>query len=112
MKKLLIAATLLFATAGVFAQAQPKKDEAKAKDAKMTVVKKESPKKETAKVVPITKPAATTAGPTKKDGTADMRFKKNKEAAKPAVAGPTKKDGTADMRYKANNKDAGKKKKG
>jgi cytoskeletal protein RodZ len=40
----------------------------------------------------------TTTGPTKKDGTADMRYKANKE--KPA--GPTKKDGTPDKRYKAN----------
>jgi hypothetical protein len=39
------------------------------------------------------------AGPTKKDGTADMRYKANKQAK---AAGPTKKDGTADMRYKAN----------
>jgi hypothetical protein len=110
MKKLLIAATMLFATAGVFAQTQPKKD-AKEKAPKMVVVKKADSKKETAKVVPMPKPA-TTVAPVKKDGSADMRFKVNKEAAKPTVAGPTKKDGTADMRYKANKKDAGKKKKG
>jgi hypothetical protein len=30
-----------------------------------------------------------------------MRYKSNKDAAK-APAGPTKKDGTADMRYKSN----------
>jgi hypothetical protein len=109
MKKLLIAAAMIIAGTGVFAQAQPKKDAAK--DTKMTVVKKEAPKKETAKVVPITKPAAaptTAAGPAKKDGSADMRYKANKDAAKPAPAGPTKKDGSADMRYKAN-KDAKKK---
>jgi len=53
-----------------------------------------------------TKPATTAttakpaAGPTKKDGTPDMRYKANKQAAAPA--GPTKKDGTPDMRYKAN----------
>ena len=47
------------------------------------------------------KPATTTAaGPLKKDGTPDMRYKANKTAAKPA--GPLKKDGTPDMRYKAN----------
>ena len=45
------------------------------------------------------KKAAVVAGPTKKDGTADMRYKANKVSK---VAGPTKKDGTADMRYKAN----------
>lgn len=49
---------------------------------------------------PVTvKKAAVVAGPTKKDGTADMRYKVNKGAK---VVGPTKKDGTADMRYKAN----------
>jgi len=108
MKKLLIAAALIIAGTGVFAQAQPKKD---AKDTKMTVAKKEAPK-EQAKVVPMAKPAtapATAAGPVKKDGSADMRFKANKTADKPAPAGPTKKDGSADMRYKAN-KDASKKK--
>lgn len=104
MKKLLFAAAMLIASTGIFAQAQPKKD---AKDTKMTAVKKDSTK--SAKVVPMTKPA-TTATPTKKDGTADMRFKANKEGAKPAPAGPTKKDGTADMRYKANKKDSTKKK--
>ena len=36
----------------------------------------------------------------KKDGTPDMRYKENKEAAK--KTGPTKKDGTPDMRYKEN----------
>ena len=48
------------------------------------------------------KPAATKM---KKDGTPDMRYKENKDAAKPA--GPLKKDGTPDKRYKAN-KDAAK----
>ena len=38
----------------------------------------------------------------KKDGTPDMRYKENKEAAK--KTGPTKKDGTPDMRYKENKK--------
>jgi LAS superfamily LD-carboxypeptidase LdcB len=47
----------------------------------------------------------TAAGPTKKDGTADMRYKSNKEAAKPAPATVhTKKDGTPDKRYKENKK--------
>ncbi|MES2702986.1 MAG: hypothetical protein V4649_10120 [Bacteroidota bacterium] len=36
----------------------------------------------------------------KKDGTADMRYKANKE--KKAVPGPVKKDGTPDKRFKAN----------
>ena len=59
-----------------------------------------------------TKPAATkttpAAGPTKKDGTPDMRYKANKDAAKNKPAGPTKKDGTPDMRYKANKQAAAK----
>jgi hypothetical protein len=105
MKKLLIAAAMLIASTGIFAQAQPKKA---AETSKMTAVKKDTAKKATAKVVPM-KPATTT-GPTKKDGTADMRFKENKEAAKAKPAGPVKKDGTADMRYKANKKDSTKKK--
>lgn len=36
----------------------------------------------------------------KKDGTPDMCYKENKDAAKPA--GPLKKDGTPDKRYKEN----------
>lgn len=54
-----------------------------------------------------TKPATTptTAGPTKKDGSADMRYKANKDAAKAAPATThTKKDGTPDKRYKENKK--------
>jgi len=68
------------------------------------VVKKEAATqtvkvKEAAKVKPATPATTTTTGPLKKDGTADMRFKANKE--KPA-SGPLKKDGTPDKRYKAN----------
>jgi len=107
MKKLLIAAAMLIASTGLFAQAQPKKD---AKDSKMSAVKKDTSKKAAAKVVPMAKPATPAAGPTKKDGSADMRFKANKEAAKAAPAGPAKKDGTPDMRFKANKKDTTKKK--
>jgi len=95
MKKLLFAALLMLAGTGMFAQAKPKKD---------------TTKTATAKVVPNAK--ATAGGPTKKDGSADMRYKANKDAAKPAPAGPLKKDGSADMRYKANkgSKDSTKKK--
>jgi hypothetical protein len=51
-----------------------------------------------------TKPT-TAAGPVKKDGTADMRYKTNKDAAKAAPATThTKKDGTPDKRYKENKK--------
>lgn len=51
-----------------------------------------------------TKTASTTAAtkaPTKKDGTADMRYKANKAKAAPVH---TKKDGTADKRFKENKK--------
>lgn len=92
MKKLLIAFAMLVTSLGVFAQA---KDSSKMKKAHT-------------KTAPTTKTTTTTpAGPTKKDGTADMRYKANKTAP----AGPTKKDGTPDMRYKANKKDTAKKKK-
>jgi len=49
----------------------------------------------------------------KKDGTPDMRYKANKDAAKTATtpAGPLKKDGTPDMRHKANKEAAAKPKK-
>ena len=45
----------------------------------------------------------------KKDGTPDMRYKENKEAAK--KGGKMKKDGTPDMRHKANKEAAAKDKK-
>jgi hypothetical protein len=52
--------------------------------------------KKTAQVV------TTTKAHTKKDGTADKRYKENKVSSSTTVVGPTKKDGTADMRFKAN----------
>ncbi len=62
--------------------------------------KKEAPKKaETKQEAPA---KAADGQKLKKDGTPDMRYKENKEAAKPA--GPTKKDGTPDKRYKENKK--------
>jgi len=88
MKKIILIVNLLFACAGLsFAQTTP----AKAKDAKAKPA-----------AATTTTPAANAAGPTKKDGTADMRYKANKDAAKAKPAGPLKKDGTPDMRYKAN----------
>ncbi len=68
------------------------------------MLNKKPAKKVTAKTSTVkAKDAATTkTAPLKKDGTADMRFKENKMAAKTKPVGPTKKDGTADMRYKAN----------
>lgn len=40
----------------------------------------------------------------KSDGTPDMRYKANKEAAKKKAQGHVKKDGTPDKRYKENRK--------
>lgn len=49
--------------------------------------------------------ASAAVTPTKKDGTPDMRYKSNKDAAKAAPATThTKKDGTPDKRYKENKK--------
>lgn len=92
MKKILVALTA-FLCMSSFASAQTKKPE-KAKTATTKPVAKKTEK-----------PAV---APTKKDGTPDMRYKANKEAAK-AKPGPTKKDGTPDMRYKANKTDPKKK---
>ena len=94
MKKLLIAFALLFSSMGMFAQT---KDTVKVKKTQTTKMSGSS---------------TTATGPTKKDGSADMRYKANKTAAAPAPAGPTKKDGSADMRYKANKKDSSRKKHG
>jgi hypothetical protein len=86
MKKLFLIASLVLASAGIgFAQTTPAAP-AKAKTEKTA------------------KPAA---GPTKKDGTPDMRYKANKDAAKTPPQ-HMKKDGTPDMRYKEN-KDKAKK---
>jgi hypothetical protein len=73
MKKVILVLSLVFALTGFsYAQTTPAK-------------------------TATTKPA----GPVKKDGTADMRYKANKDAAKTQ---PThvKKDGTADKRFKEN----------
>jgi len=75
MKKLMsIVTMLLLVTSMAFAQTKPAQKSKKA--------------------------ATESVSKTKKDGTPDMRYKANKEKAKPA--GPAKKDGTPDMRYKAN----------
>ncbi|HMH32597.1 MAG TPA: hypothetical protein VK543_06175 [Puia sp.] len=88
MKKTILIASLLFFLAGT-SFAQTGKPE-KAKTA--------------AKTAPATK-ATTAAGPAKKDGTADMRYKENKDAAKAKPATThMKKDGTPDKRYKENKK--------
>jgi hypothetical protein len=87
MKKLIVIIVLFFSCLGIsFSQQVPVKKTKTVNTPAKTVVNKKAPL-------------------TKKDGTADMRFKANKEKAKTkTVTGPTKKDGTADMRYKANKK--------
>ncbi|HTM98941.1 MAG TPA: hypothetical protein VL088_09375 [Pedobacter sp.] len=112
-KQLILLAIALFGISSVFAQT-PAKQATKVKttankpsaaiktEVKTVAVKTNAPvvvKKEVKKV--------TVAGPTKKDGTADMRYKVNKNKTV-KVVGPTKKDGTADMRFKSN-KEAAKK---
>ena len=101
MKKLLIAAFMLFGFAGI-ASAQTAAKAAPAKKSEMKVVKKET-SAPAAKVVKMDK-AAPAATPTKADGTPDKRFKANKAAPAAAPAGPVKKDGTPDKRFKANKK--------
>jgi hypothetical protein len=85
MKKLFVIASLVLACAGMgFAQTKkPKADRTK-------------------KTTATTKPAAAAAGPTKKDGTADMRYKANKNAAAKPATTHLKKDGTPDKRFKEN----------
>jgi hypothetical protein len=95
MKKVLLIASLLMTLTGMtFAQTTPKKAKA--------------PKPAAAATASTTaKPAA---GPTKKDGSADMRYKANKDAAKTAPAAThVKKDGTPDKRFKENKAPAAKK---
>ncbi|HTI09071.1 MAG TPA: hypothetical protein VL832_10955 [Puia sp.] len=103
MKKIVLLASLLLAFTGFsFAQTTPAPP-AKAKTAKTT--KKPATASATtpaATATPATpaKPA-TAAGPTKKDGTPDMRYKANKDAAKTPPQ-HLKADGTPDKRYKEN----------
>jgi hypothetical protein len=100
MKKLFLIASLFMTLTGMtYAQTTAPK---KAKDAKTTTAAVKPAATTTAK-------PATAAGPTKKDGTPDMRYKANKDAAKTPPQ-HLKKDGTPDMRYKEN-KEAAKAKK-
>lgn len=111
-----ILALVCFSTTMIFAQdakpaakGQTKKPATEVKAAKADANKANADankaKAEAKKEANKAKDTGSAVGPTKKDGTPDMRYKANKEAAKPA-AGPTKKDGTPDMRYKANKKAA------
>ena len=100
MKKLIIAACLFLGFSGIASAQKMVSTAPLAKETKLKVVKKES---QTAKVVKMDKATKVSkpASMTKADGTADMRFKANKEK-KVITKGPLKKDGTADKRYKAN----------
>jgi hypothetical protein len=85
MKKLLLAFAFMLAFSGLtFAQTSPAKTD----------------KKKTTTAATTTAP-----GPKKKDGTPDMRYKTNKDAAKTTHL---KKDGTPDKRYKENKTPAAK----
>jgi len=105
MKKL-VALLVMVCLASMMIFAQSTKPAGK-KAVTETKTTKVAPAK-TATQVSATK--TTKVAPTKKDGTPDMRYKENKDAAKAAPVGPTKKDGTPDMRYKANKEAAAKKK--
>ena len=91
MKKIILVASLMFAFAGfTIAQTTPAS----------TTKKTGTSAKTTATTAKTT---TTAAGPTKKDGTADMRYKANKDAAKAQTTTThVKKDGTPDKRYKEN----------
>ena len=112
MKKIILVASLFFASLGmVTAQQAPAKVTAK-KEAKMkkaahkkemkTVKTADKKEKKTAKIAAKTDSKVATANTQglKKDGTPDLRLKENKVTAKTTV----KKNGTPDMRYKANKK--------
>ena len=111
MKKLVIASLLIIFAATGFAQTTPAKDsKTKPKTAKTsktpaTTAKTATTPKTgtTAAMGPKTtttapKTATAAAGPTKKDGTPDMRYKANRTPPPQHL----KKDGTPDMRYKEN----------
>jgi hypothetical protein len=82
MKRIILAFAFMLAFTGLtFAQTSPAKTD----------------KKKTATTTSTTVP-----GPKKKDGTADMRYKANKDAAKAPATTHLKKDGTPDKRFKEN----------
>ena len=89
MKKILVIASLFVLFAGhAIAQTDKPKDTKKATTGSTSSAAKSA------------------TAPTKKDGSADMRYKVNKDSAKKAQTATvhTKKDGTADKRYKENKK--------
>ena len=114
MKRLLIVAIAFIGfSAASFAQttdATKKKETVKVVTEKKTnavkVTKEQKPVPAVAAKPAVVAVKETKASPVKKDGTADMRFKANKDAAKKTTTGPLKKDGTKDLRYKENKKHA------
>ena len=93
MKRFVLIVNLLLAFAGFsFAQAPA-----------ATTAKKPKATKAATTTKPAAPAASTTpaAGPKKADGTPDMRYKANKDAAKTPTQ-HLKKDGTPDKRYKEN----------
>jgi len=117
MKKHVLSFVILVIFAAFcFGQTAPAKTDNPPKKATTTASTKTAPgtgKSATASKTASTKAAsvssvkpttATAAGPTKKDGTADMRYKANKGVAKTPPTTHVKKDGTPDKRYKENKK--------
>ena len=98
MIKKLIIATLFFCgiASASFAQTAAKKGNSSTSASRTMVKKGATPA--TPGVSPAIPPTHATA--IKKDGTPDMRYKKNKAMVKPVL----KKNGTPDRRYKANKK--------
>lgn len=105
MKKLMLAFAMLLTLSTVsFAQAKPsgkKKDKTEA--APVATSAKTARQQSTGTTAPeVAKPAPSQkAGPVKKDGTPDKRFKANKSTDSIVHK---KKDGTADKRFKENKK--------
>ena len=117
MKRLLLAAMAsLVISAAAFAQTTPVKEKTKLKTTKPTATAQKTVAKEVvkpangpaivSKTTTVTTPAKEVAvTKMKANGTPDMRYKENKQAAKTTSAtSPVKKDGTPDMRYKVNKK--------
>ncbi len=100
MKKLLFATCMMLGFAGITLAQPPVKSKTATKTTKATKVAVTPVKSATTTTVATSKTTTTT--PVRKDGKPDMRFKVNKETAKPK--GPLKADGTPDKRFKANKK--------
>jgi hypothetical protein len=107
MKKLIFALMALMIMGNVSFAQEKKKPVKEMKNPGVEKVQKVEPNAKPAEKGPSAKAPMTkgeAAQPKlKKDGTPDMRYQANKDAAKEAKpAGPLKKDGTPDMRHKAN----------